>query len=108
MAESQPVEVAGSELVAAVGGLLEVSAAPYRAAEILQAELRRDLAVRLGIAPDTPADVTARIVAERTGADPSRLYAALAPVPPATDAELAELARLIHSVRQEVIRGHRA
>ncbi|MGH9119695.1 MAG: DUF4350 domain-containing protein [Acidimicrobiales bacterium] len=108
VSETQPVEIAGSELVAAVGGLLEVSGAPYRAAEILRAELRRDLALRFGVAPDTPADVTAQIVAERTGTDPSRLYAALAPVPPATDADLAELARLIQSVRQEVISGHRA
>ncbi len=108
VAETQPVEIAGSELVAAVGGLLEVTGAPYRAAELLRAELRRDLGVRFGIAPDTPADVTAQIVARRTGADPSRLHSALAAVPPANDAELTEVARLIHSVRQEVFRGQRA
>jgi Domain of unknown function (DUF4350) len=108
VAEVQPVEVAGSELVAAVGGLLEVTGAPDRAAELLRADLRRDLGVRFGIAPDTPTDVVAEIVAERSGADPRRLAAALTYRPPQTDADLVELARLIDSVRQEVFRGQRA
>ena len=108
MAEVQPVEVAGSELVAAVGGLLEVTGAPDRAAALLQAELRRDLGLRFGITPDTPADAASRVVAHRTGADPARLKAVLEARPPTTDAELLELARQIDSVRQEVLRGHRA
>jgi hypothetical protein len=108
VAEVQPVELAGSELVAAVGGLLEVTGAPDRAAELLRAELRRDLGVRFGIAPGTPADVAADIVAARSGADPQRLAAALTYRPPQNDAELVELARLIDSVRQEVFRGQRA
>jgi hypothetical protein len=108
VAETQPVELAGSELVVAVGGLLEVAGAPDRAAELLQAELRRDLGVRFGIAPGTPADVVADVVAERSGADRHRLAAALAYRPPQNDAQLLELAQLIDAVRQEVFHGHRA
>jgi hypothetical protein len=105
--EGQPVEVAGSELVAAVGGLLERKAAAERSAAVLRADLRRDLGVHFGIPPHAPPDLAARIVADRTGADPNRLLAALAGAPVGDDAELTELARLIESVRREVIHGRR-
>lgn len=108
VAEPQPVEVAGSELVAAVGGLLEVSDAPERAAHLLRADLRRDIGVRFGVAPGTSAEVTAQVVAARSGADPSLVYAALAAAPATTDAELTELSRLIDTVRREVFHGQRA
>jgi hypothetical protein len=107
VAETQPVEVAGSELVAAVGGLLEVAQAPGAAAELLRADLRRDLGLRFGITPETPPEAAARIVAHRTGADPGRIHAALVAVPPLSDAELVEFARLVDAVRQEVFRGQR-
>jgi hypothetical protein len=107
VAETQPVEIAGSELVAAVGGLLEGAAAPERAGHLLQAELRRDLGVRFGIVPGTPPEAIAQVVGARTGVDPGRIHSALAATPPATDGELLELARRIESVRQEVFRGHR-
>ncbi|MGH9244678.1 MAG: DUF4350 domain-containing protein [Acidimicrobiales bacterium] len=108
VAETQPVDVAGSELVAAVGGLLEVKGAAERAADLLRADLRRYLGVRFGLPPTTPPEVTARVVAERTGANPARVLAALAAAPSTTDAELTDLARLIDAVRQEVFHGHRA
>jgi hypothetical protein len=105
--EGQPVEVAGSELVAAVGGLLERRSAAERSAAVLRADLRRDLGVRFGIPPEAPPDLAARIVADRTGTDPDRLLAALVGAPATDDAELTELARLIESVRREVIHGRR-
>jgi hypothetical protein len=106
--EDQPVSVAGSELVAAVGGLLEVSGDPGRAAALLRAELRRDIGLRFGIAPNVTPEVVTDVVAHRTGVDRSKLYAALVAAPAANDAELTELARLIDAVRQEVLHGHRA
>jgi Domain of unknown function (DUF4350) len=106
--EDQPVTVAGSELVAAVGGLLEVSDDPGRAAALLRADLRRDIGLRFGLAPGVAPEVVAEVVAQRTGADASRLHAALAAAPVTTDAELTELSRLIDAVRQEVFHGNRA
>jgi Domain of unknown function (DUF4350) len=105
--ETQPVEVAGSELVAAVGGLLEVSDAPDRAAALLRADLRRDLGLRFGIAPGTGPDMTAEIVASRTGVDRALVRAALGAAPVTDDSELTELARLIDTVRREVFHGIR-
>jgi hypothetical protein len=60
------------------------------------------------MAPNVPPEVVAGVVAERTGVEPSKLYAALAAAPVTTDADLTELARLIDAVRQEVFHGHRA
>jgi hypothetical protein len=107
VAETQPVEVAGSELVAAVGGLLEVTRAPDRAGAVLLAELWRDLGVRFGIEPGTSPQTAAIVVAHRTGVDAARLAAVLGAPAPTTDGELVELARQIESIRQEVFRGRR-
>src|SRR5438552_28106 len=54
--EVQPVHIAGSELVAAVGNLLQRAKGRPRAAALLRDDLRRTLADRLGLPPDTPPD----------------------------------------------------
>ena len=64
--EPRPPALAGSELVAAVGTLLDRSGNPGHAADLLRADLRRFLGEHLGVPPDTDAEVLARIAAERT------------------------------------------
>ncbi|MGH9212298.1 MAG: DUF4350 domain-containing protein [Acidimicrobiales bacterium] len=103
VAEPQPVKVAGSELVAAVGGLLERAKSPQHAADVLRLDLRRDLSVHLGLASNLRPETLAGIVAERTTLDAARLQAALGPGPVTTDADLVAVAQLIEIVRQEVL-----
>ena len=52
VSERLPVEIAGSELVAAVGDLLRRRGNPQRAAATVRADTRRVLAERLGLGPD--------------------------------------------------------
>lgn len=101
--EPQPVKVAGSELVSAVGGLLERSKSPQHAADVLRADLRRDLAAQLGLEPGASPEQLARAVAARTGLDDARLQAALGPGPVADGDALLAVVRLIDYVRKEVL-----
>jgi hypothetical protein len=103
VAEPQPVAVAGSELVAAVGSLLDRSGSPQHAADLLRADLRRFLGDRLGVPTDSSPQVMAAVAAERTGADEARVAWALGSSPPADDAQLVALAQTIDSIRQEVL-----
>lgn len=103
VAEPQPVAVAGSELVAAVGSLLDRSGSPDHAAEVLRADLRRFLADRLGVPPDADAGVLASVAAERVGIDRARVDRALGTRAVENDAELVALARDVDAVRQEVL-----
>jgi hypothetical protein len=101
--EPQPVAVAGSELVAAVGSLLDRSRSPQHAAELLRADLRRFLGDRLGVPPEAPPAVLAAVAAERVGADRDRVGWALGPGPVADDDQLVALAQTIDAIRQEVL-----
>jgi hypothetical protein len=102
VAEPQPVAVAGSELVAAVGTLLDRSRSPQHAADLLRADLRRFLADRLGVPAGAPSDTLAAVAAARTGTDEAMLRWALGPAPIADDAGLVALADTIDRIRQEV------
>jgi hypothetical protein len=104
VAEDQPVEVASSELVAAIGRLLGRTRAPGAAAETLRAELRRSLRTRLGVPPSADARTLAGVVAARTGTDVDRVLEAVDERPVTTDAELAAVARAVASIHQEVLR----
>jgi hypothetical protein len=104
VSEPQPVPIAGSELVAAVGNLLQQSNAPDRAAELLRADLRRTLVERLGAPAGAPVEVLAEVAASRSGVARERVVAALS-TPITTDADLAALARSVESIRQEVLHG---
>ena len=100
--EELPVEVAGSELVVAIGDLLRRRGSAQRSAAALRTETRRVLAARLGAGGDL-----ARVVAERTGRDPAEVAAALdgTGAPPVTsDAQLVALARTLETIRQEALR----
>jgi hypothetical protein len=100
--EPQPVKVAASELVAATGTLLERSGSPQHAADVLRADLRRDLVGRLGLPPNLSAETFTQVVSGRTQLDDAQLAAALGPGPVSTDRDLLTVATLIDIVRKEV------
>jgi hypothetical protein len=99
--EPQQVEIAGSELVVAVGNLLQHAGRRDEAAGMLQLQLRRDLAERLGLPFDSPAGHFAAALAP-FGVDEAEVLAALSPSAVADDAALVTLARSIESLRREV------
>jgi len=101
--EPQPVAVAGSELVAATGSLLDRSRSPQHAAELLRRDLRGFLCDRLGVPRDADGGVLVTVTAERTGLDPSMLGWALGPDPVSGDAQLVSLAHTIDRIREEVL-----
>jgi hypothetical protein len=104
--EPQPVDIAGSELVAAVGDLLQRTGQPARAAVLLREDLRLALCERLGLPVESAADVVATAVESRTGAPRARVEEVLVATRPTNDDELLALARQIESLRQEVLHGH--
>ncbi|MFN8041329.1 MAG: DUF4350 domain-containing protein [Acidimicrobiales bacterium] len=103
--EPQPVELAGSELVDAVGNLLSQTRSPDRAAAILRADLRRALCERLGLPPDAAPEVVADTAFTRTGADRDRVLLAVVDAPVGDEAGLLAAAQAIDAVRQEVLHG---
>ncbi len=102
--EPQPVDVAGSELVAAVGRLLSRTRSPGAAAELLRAELRRSLRARLGVPTDADPESLVALVVRRTGLPPNQVRTAIDERPVTTDAELEVVARAVSSIHQEVLR----
>lgn len=103
--EPQAVEVEGSELVQAVGRLMARSRDPARAAAVLRDDLRRALCDRLGLPRDVDTSVLVRVAAERTATPETQVAAALTGPPVVDDAGLIDLARLIETIRQEVLHG---
>ena len=105
VAEDQPVELAASELVVAVGNLLQQGHHHGRAADVIRDDLRRHLAERLGLpATAEPHDV-AEVAAARTRLDRGRLIALLTPASTGADADLVALAAAAHDVTQELSRA---
>lgn len=102
--EGQPVEVAGSELVSAIGRLLSRSRGAGEAAETVRSALRRRLRARLGAPVELPADALAELAAARTGVDLATARAALGEGPVRTDDELVAVARAVARINQEVPR----
>lgn len=101
--EPLPVQIAGSELVTAVGQLLQQGRDPARAGALLRDDLRRTLAGRLGLGLDADADTVAQAAAARSGVPLERLREALVPGPVTDEEALVDLARTIDAVRQEVL-----
>jgi hypothetical protein len=100
--EPQPVPLAASELVVAVGNLLQQAGRRDQAGALLRADLRRRLAERLSLPLDAPAEVVATTAAARTGIPLERLRAALAPVPLREDEELVALSAEVAAVEEVV------
>jgi hypothetical protein len=105
VAEPQPVQLPGAELVVAVGNLLQRAKGRGQAAGLLTDDLRRSLAGRLGLPPSAPADQVAdAAAAARTGIPPERVLGTLTQTTPRDEAELVALSQAIDTVRREVTR----
>ena len=72
------------------------------AADMLRFQLRRDLATRLGVPTDAPADEAVRALTAR-GVSEGPAALALGPRPVRDDDELLALVRAIDSLRDEVM-----
>ena len=103
--EPQPVQIAGSELVGAVGELLQQSRDPARAADLLRDDLRRSLCAHLGLGADSSPEVVAGVTAQRTGVDAESIHAALAGPPLTSDHDLVVLAQTHETIRKELLHG---
>lgn len=101
--ERVPVEIAGSELVVAVGDLLRRKGNPTRAAAALRGDARRALGMRLGVPPTAPVSALVAVVATRSGRDEAQVRDALVDAPVADSDALVRLARTLDALRQEVL-----
>ena len=100
--ETQPVELAGSELVVAVGNLLEQGRRLDDASGIIRSSLVRTIGDQLGVGSSLPPDVLADLISRRTGLDPTVILGALAGPAPPDEAGLVALARSSDMIRQEL------
>jgi hypothetical protein len=103
--EEQPVQIPGSELVSAVGNLLQQTRSPDRAAVLLRADLRRRLGERLGLPVGTSPEVLAATVEARTGIAQDEVLPVVADFSCSTDAELLALTARVDELRREVLGG---
>lgn len=101
--EPQPVQVAGSELVTAVGNLLQVGHRRDAAARMMRSDLRRTLSERLGVPVDADPERFSAAAAACTGIDPASVAAVLVDRPPTDDAGLVALAQSVENLRNEVV-----
>jgi Domain of unknown function (DUF4350) len=104
VAEPQPVQLPGAELVVAVGNLLQRAKGRGQAAGLLTDDLRRSMAERLGLPPSAPAGLVADTVAARTGIPRERVLRTLTQTAPRDETELVALSQAIDTVRREVTR----
>ncbi len=106
VAERRPVDIAGSELVVAVGDLLRRRGNADRAAAVVRADAVRVLAQRLGMGPAPDPAALVRVVAQRCGREPAEVGDALYGGPSATVTDAESLVRLVQTldrIRQEVL-----
>ena len=103
--ETPPVELPGSELVVAVGHLLQQGGRRDDAARILRSTVRRGIADQFGVAPTAPPETMASVVAARTGLDRDMVLATVAGPPPTGDDELVALAGNADRIGQEIARA---
>lgn len=101
--EAMPVEVAGSELVEAVGGLLRRSGSAQRAARVLRGDLRRELSSRLGVPLDGDPTAMVDAISSRTGRDPDEVRSILCDSPVDTTSQLVALSRALDDLHSEVL-----
>lgn len=101
VSEPQPASLPGSELVAAMGDLWQVTGAAAHAGRRLREDLAAELRRRLGFDADAPAEQLADAAAD-AGADPGQAHRALAGPLPGDDAALIALAGDVEAVRAAV------
>lgn len=101
--EEQPVAVPGSELVVAVGNLLQQTRARRRAAFVLREGLRRDLAERLGLPRGADDHALADAAAARSEVGRDDVLTVLTGPDPAGEAQLVALAQQVARLRHTVL-----
>jgi hypothetical protein len=103
--EPQPVAIAGSQFVRAVGGLQQRSRSTDRAATTLRLETRRLLSERFGVPLTMDTASLAELTTARTGLDRNKVAAALSDAPILDEASLVTLGQQLDTIRQEVLDG---
>ena len=96
--EEPPVEIPGSELVAAVGHLYQKGRHRRRAAQILAQGARRTVVDRLGLPRGTDPETVAVLASTRTGLPVAQVSAAVAPPAPPDDEALVALAGAVDAL----------
>jgi Domain of unknown function (DUF4350) len=100
--EPQPVSLPASELVVAVGNLLQHAGRRDQAGRLLGDDLRRRLAERLGLPATASAVEVADVAAARTGIAAERLRSVLQPTSLGDDDDLVHLAAETETIRREL------
>lgn len=103
--EPQPVAIAGSQFVRAVGGLQQRSRSTDRAATMLRTDIRRVLSDRFGVPRNLDTATLAELTAARTGLDRNQVAAALSDAPILDEASLVALGQQLDTIRQHVLNG---
>jgi hypothetical protein len=103
--ETQPVPIAGSQFVRAVGGLQQRSRSTDRAASALRTDTRRVLSHRFGVPLNLDTATLAELTATRTGLDRHHVAAALGDTPILDEASLVALGQQLDTIRQHVLNG---
>jgi hypothetical protein len=101
--EPQPVAIAGSQFVRAVGGLQQRSRSTDRAATTLRTDTRRVLSERYGVPLNMDTARLAELTAMRTGLDRNQVAAALSDAPVLDEASLVTLGQQLDTIRQQVL-----
>ncbi|MGA7467751.1 DUF4350 domain-containing protein [Mycobacterium sp.] len=103
VAEDLPVVVRASETVEGRGRLYRSRRARDRAAQALRAGVLQRVLPRLGLAVDAPATAVVTAVSRRGRSDPDSVRHVLFGPPPATDADLIQLARALDDIERQVV-----
>lgn len=101
--EPQPVSIAGSELVAAVGRLQEGRRRPDEVADTVRTEVLRAIERRLGVGAGGDVARLAEGVAARCGMPPERVLGALERRPVLSDADLLDVLADLDTIRAAVL-----
>ncbi len=102
VAEELPVVVRASETVEGRGRLYRSRRARDRAAHALRAATLQRLLPRLGLAADTSTPAVIIATAQRSRSHPESVRHILFGPPPATDADLVQLARALDDIERQV------
>jgi hypothetical protein len=103
--EAGPVQLAGSEIVVAVGELMARTGNRDAAARQLRAGARARVGRWLGLGPQATAGLIAEALAARRGVPVERAVALLGDAPVADDAALVRLAQALADLNREVTGG---
>jgi hypothetical protein len=101
--EPLPVPIAGSELTAAVGELMQQRRDPTRAARVIQQDTRRQLARRLGLPVDATAQAVADAVSARVDTGADHVLDLLNRPSVEDERALVDLIRDLDAIRQETL-----